>query len=464
MIIIDKNSKTPIYTQIYTQLSSQIKEGYIANGDRLTATRVLAKNINVSRHTVEKAYDLLIREGYVTSLQGSGYIVKNNIYTPKNKILPSSPSSRQRDKQIRYDMSNSCTDSDLVNTQWRKCMTDAIDVLQSMEISDFSQRQGESILLELISVKLSIYRGYTVEPYQIILTSGTHYCYDLVAGTLNKEEYTVLCEDPSNNIVKYCFSRFGYDIEYLPMESDGISTEELYKYNKCILCLTPDHQFPTGARLSSQKREKILQWAEETDSYIFEDEYDSAISYLPEANPSIAFYDKNDRVIHIGSFLYLLIPGMRISYVVLPKRLYPVYDWLFNGYSNSVPLVCQYAMVEYISEKGLDRYFRKFVTHYNKKRNTLLSCLEKAFGDKIDILGENFGLFITVSIKNDMSEAQLVESASQKSIKVYPLSPYEKKHHSDIPRIILGYGPISEKHIPKIVELLKEAWLKNGNT
>ena len=76
MIILDNNSQTPLYAQIYEQLKQEIVTGILPEGSRLPSTRHLAQTLAVGRNTVEYAYLQLSSEGYVTSRVGSGFTVE----------------------------------------------------------------------------------------------------------------------------------------------------------------------------------------------------------------------------------------------------------------------------------------------------------------------------------------------------------------------------------------------------
>lgn len=76
MIVLDNDSRVPLYLQIYEQLKEEIISGEILEGSKLYSTRTLATTLNVSRNTVESAYLQLSSEGYVTSKAGSGFIVE----------------------------------------------------------------------------------------------------------------------------------------------------------------------------------------------------------------------------------------------------------------------------------------------------------------------------------------------------------------------------------------------------
>lgn len=76
---IQKNSPVPIYMQIVYDIQNKINFGKLRSGDQLPSVRSISKECDINVNTVLKAYDQLIKEGYVTSQKGLGYYVSSNI-------------------------------------------------------------------------------------------------------------------------------------------------------------------------------------------------------------------------------------------------------------------------------------------------------------------------------------------------------------------------------------------------
>lgn len=74
-ILINSNSKEPLFQQIKEQIKQQIFSGELKEGDALPSMRVLAKNLKVSVITSKRAYEDLEKEGYLISAVGKGTFV-----------------------------------------------------------------------------------------------------------------------------------------------------------------------------------------------------------------------------------------------------------------------------------------------------------------------------------------------------------------------------------------------------
>ena len=74
-INLQPGAKAPLYEQIYAYIKCEIQEGHIKSGEKLPSTRALSRHLEVSRSTVELAYEQLLSEGYVEAEPYRGYFV-----------------------------------------------------------------------------------------------------------------------------------------------------------------------------------------------------------------------------------------------------------------------------------------------------------------------------------------------------------------------------------------------------
>ena len=92
-IPLDNTDTKPFYIQIYEYIRKEILNGNIAAQEKLPSARNLAANLNVSRSTVDNAYDQLVAEGYIYSIPKSGYYV-TDISADLMKPLPERPAKQ----------------------------------------------------------------------------------------------------------------------------------------------------------------------------------------------------------------------------------------------------------------------------------------------------------------------------------------------------------------------------------
>lgn len=114
----------------------------------------------------------------------------------------------------------------------------------------------------------------------------------------------------------------GKSVRKISLDHSGVSSSDIRRKDPNVLYTTPSHQFPTGIVMPVSRRIEVLNWTEEKkDRYIIEDDYDSDFKYETDTLPSLQGMDNCERVIYMGTFSKSSLPGLRISYMILPQHL-----------------------------------------------------------------------------------------------------------------------------------------------
>lgn len=471
LIYIDKKEKTPIYEQIYTFLKQKVLSGSLRFGDKLPATRKLATELLIGRNTVDKAYQQLIAEGYVTSKVGSGFAV-NKIpieFSASNQAIPSFRSLEEKKTQsvfIRYDFSHGAIDNSVFpHKQWRKSINHALTVMESYSCIHYPNRQGEASLRQSIALYLQSSRGVSCNASQVIITCGQQYSMEIIANLFEHSSKRFAMEDPGYDGIRVVFQNHNYQLIAIPVEKDGICLESVQNLNTDLLYLTPSHQFPTGAVLSIAKRHKLLQWAFDTNSYLIEDDYDSELRYDTNPIPSLQSLDTQDRTIYTGTFSKSLSPAIRVAYLVLPQSLIDQYHRYYYRYNSQVSFLHQTALAHFISSGNYEKHINRLRTLYRKRQNALLTALNTVFGNGADIFGEGAGKHILLTLKNSLSQDELIKRAEDIGIRVYS-TKVNYMNPADCPysQILLGFATIPTCDLGSILEDLHHVWSDNRKT
>lgn len=86
LIVIDHNSRIPIYEQIKTQIMALINSGVLVPGDKLPSLRALASDLSLNFNTIKKVFALLEADGVIESRQGAGFFVTAGAVENKNVL------------------------------------------------------------------------------------------------------------------------------------------------------------------------------------------------------------------------------------------------------------------------------------------------------------------------------------------------------------------------------------------
>jgi GntR family transcriptional regulator / MocR family aminotransferase len=266
-------------------------------------------------------------------------------------------------------------------------------------------------------------------------------------------------ENPGYHRIRVVLQDMGIETLPIPVDENGMDVSLLNKSKANVAYVTPSHQFPYGMIMPIARRLELINWAEENNGFIIEDDYDGEYRYKGKPIPALQGLAKNSQIIYLGTFSKSLIPSLRISYAVLPMQLYSTYVKQFTVYKQTVSRMHQDTLYHFIKGGHWNSHLNKMRTLYRKKRQALLQAIHRHLDRNVEVIGENAGLHIVLEVKRDLSEKRLVEKAMEFGVKVYPVSAYYfQNEYSGNPKVILGYGGLTETEIETGVELLKEAW------
>lgn len=202
-------------------------------------------------------------------------------------------------------------------------------------------------------------------------------------------------------------------------------------------------------------RLKLLSWAKEKDALIIEDDYDSELSYVNRPIPSLQGLDNNDRVVYLGTFSKSLSPALRVSYMVLPNHLIPIYQNLFDVNVSRVSLIIQKTLELFMSEGHWDRHLRKIRTINRKKHNLMKSSLEEKLGNTMRIESQGGGLAILINPVVKFDWHKLKQEAEKQKIKLYFA---KQMSGGEWEAIRMGFGGFNEDEIVEAINLFSMIW------
>ena len=158
-------------------------------------------------------------------------------------------------------------------------------------------------------------------PDNVLIVSGTQQAFSLTARVLLDEGASVVLEEPHYFGAYQALVAHGARICAVRTDGDGLVCDELPVVAPALVCVTPSHQFPTGAVLSLSRRLELLRYADAHDCWILEDDYDGEFRYYVLLSAALRSLDQGDRVIYVGTFSKVLSGGLRLAYMVLPAAL-----------------------------------------------------------------------------------------------------------------------------------------------
>lgn len=458
-INLDAGSDVPLYEQIYSYIKAEIQEGRIPCHEKLPSTRALSKYLDVSRSTIDLAYEQLLSEGYIESVPCKGYFVLqiDELYQFERKTVRKEDEPDINTKEYKYDFTPNGIDlNSFPYNAWRKLTRDVL-LDDRAEMFRLGDSQGEYGLRNAICNYLHQARGVNCTPNQIIVGAGNDYLLMLLATVIGSE-CKIAFENPTYKQAYRLFKNLSYDVYTVDMDSSGMEVSKLSEMDVDLAYVMPSHQYPLGVVMPIQRRMQLLKWASKREGrYIIEDDYDSEFRYKGKPIPALQGYDINDKVIYLGTFSRSIAPAIRMSYMVLPVPLLELYKKRSKFLSSTVSRADQLVVQRFIEDGYYERHLNKTRALYKNRHDLLLTSL-KPLSERCRISGENAGVHFLLTFEGK-EENKLMAEAQKWGVKVYGLSEY----YIDAPpkneaTILLGYANMAEEHLQKAALILNEIW------
>ena len=460
IIPLDGGRGEPLYQQIYGHIRREIETRRILPGEKLPSTRLLAANLQVSRSTVDLAYEQLYAEGYITSRPCRGYFaceIEGLYRQPETEEIRKTPKPREG-ASWDFDFALNGIDRDgFPYNTWRKLSRRVLSE-DDGTLFQLGDPQGDPGIRREIAAYLRHARGVQCDPEQVVVGAGNDYLLLLLHVILGPD-WKIAMEDPTYKSAWMDFQKMGYQVCPIRPDEQGMHPGRLEETGADLAYVMPSHQFPLGTVMPIQRRMQLLRWAAAKDRFLIEDDYDSEFRYKGKPVPSLQGYDTGGRVIYLGTFSKSLAPAIRISYMVLPRRLLDRYRESGRYFSATVSRVDQRILELFLGEGYFGRHLNRMRSVYRAKHDCLLGCLKGMEG--IRIKGEHAGVHILVQFGSGMSEEEAVRRALDAGVKVYGLSefcmePMAMKYSPAT--VLMGYATLKEEEIREAVGRLKKVW------
>ena len=445
----------PLHRQLYEALRRAMLDGKLGAGERLPSSRELTQDLKLSRNTVVSALNQLSVEGYLVSRVGSGTYVNDNL--PRAPSRPRGPSANTHTADLSkrgVALSSTFCSTQLEMQPFTPGIADfsAFPValwqrLQNKhwrmtypEMLDYSHSGGYAPLRRAVADYLRVFRSVPLDVDQVIITSGTQQSLELCSHLLADHGDTVWMEDPAYWGAVKAFTATGLKAHPVAVDEQGMNPQGADEaVPPRLIYTTPSHQYPTGAVMSLLRRQQVLAIARKHKSWILEDDYDSEFRFSGPPLSSLAGLDKEERVLYMGSFSKVLYPGLKLGYLVVPKRLVSAFKQAHYDLNRPGQMPLQAALAEFIELGHFASALRKARTSYAQRRHSLLEALQPCLGVAAQITGAEQGLHLCLRLPNTLDDKQLAQRIAEHGLLVRPLSAYCLQR-TDARGLVIGYG------------------------
>ena len=446
---LKKAPGVPLYEALYRCIRRDILSGKLAAGEKLPSKRALAAHLEVSKITVEAAYNQLLAEGYIRSEEKVGYFAENLQKLPSPAPIPDAAVQHAEDL---IDLTGD-SPSHFPFSVWSRLQREVmLDLGEGLLLP--LHKQGLPQLRCAIARHLQQFRGMQVNPDNILIGAGTDFLYNLLVQLLGRDKrYGV--EEPGYSKIQKIYEAAGAACNLLNLDKEGVDPEDLGDTQ--VLHISPSHHFPSGIVMSNARRRTLLDWAAaDSDRYIIEDDYDSEFRFNAHPMPALHTLDGGGKVIYLNTFSKTLAPSIRISYMVLPGSLMEKFRRTLGFYSCTVPSFEQYTLERFISRGHFEKHINRMRKHYKSIRNRVLTAITGCkYADHFTILEENAGLHFLLQVDLPLTDAQLTQTCRKLGLRVAPLSSYYRFPEENSHCLVVNYSGLTEEALTGLERILE---------
>jgi GntR family transcriptional regulator/MocR family aminotransferase len=446
LVSVDRTGGLPLHEQLELALRENIRQGRLPAGTKLPSSRQLAQQLGLSRGVVVEAYAQLTAEGYLVSSQGA----PTRVAAATSAERPPVPASSLQPR-LTYDFDPELPDlAAFPRDQWLRSFRAAARDAPFGALGEADVR-GAPDLRNALMDYLSRARSAAPEPEHTVVCSGFKHGFAALCRVLrDRGVERIGVEEPGWSPHRLLAEAAGLIPVPVPVDRLGIDVAQLAESQCEVVVLTPSHQHPTGAVLRPERRAALLEWAEDEDALIVEDDYDSELRYDRVAVGALQGLAP-ERVCQIGSTSLRLAPGLCMGWLLCPSWLTGALTYELGVSGGSPPALGQLALRDFIVRGELDRHVRRMRGRYRSRRSALVAALENHLPDA-RVHGVPAGTFLLVSLAGPLDLQGLLRRAAESGVGVRPVD----SSSSDI-ELVLGYANLSEPAIERGIALLADA-------
>lgn len=442
----------PLYRQIYDRFRDAIADGVLKPGDRIPSARALTKELGLARGTIDAAYALLAAEGYIQPRGQAGTIVTPGL-TSRPRMGNTKPESAAKvtatsfrpESVLPFQMGLPALD-EFPRKVWARLGARCLRAMQS-PVMVHPAVYGLPELRSQIAAYLQVARGITCTPSQVFITSGYRHTLSLIAQALLKAEDQVWVENPGYPPTRELFDSLSISAVTVPVDQDGLVVSEGIEHapQARAAVVTPAHQSPLGVSLSLPRRWALLDWAVQNDAWIIEDDYDGEYRYVSRPLPALKSLDREGRVLYSGTFSKMLLPSLRLAYLVVPAAQVERFEQVSHTFTGGSPELIQSLVSTFMAEGHFARHIQRMRRLYAERRDATVAGLESVLGKHMHIDSQPGGMHLILRLKGKLSDRQLAARMLEHGLYAEALSDWTVSDHDNTSALLINFTNIDSQ-------------------
>ena len=384
-----------VYEKVCEYYIKQMKEGALKPGDKMPSIRTSEKILGVSRTSIETGFLQLAADGYIYSVEKVGYFVSDMLEnnSEDEEQVPQNIDSGSR--VYEYDLATIGEDKTVSCLNlWRRYMKSALR--QEDRLLSYANNQGEYDLRQEIAAYVRKNRNIICSAEDVVIGAGFQNLLQILIPLIPGEKTISF---PTKDFMDgaILFKSAGFTVNFRDKESH-------------VIYVTPSYMTKWGDVMTMKRRRELAEHVTKNNHLLIEDDYQNEFVYSSKPTPSLYAMTGGENVAFLGSFSRVLLPSVRISFLILPKKARKEYLQIRGLYNQTASKAEQIALTQFLRDGHLDRHIKKIKRLYDDKRNLMYEVLQKFFSDDAEIIMGESGMELAVKLKGDNILAQIEDS------------------------------------------------------
>jgi 2-aminoadipate transaminase len=265
----------------------------------------------------------------------------------------------------------------------------------------YSTTEGHAELRAWIAARYER-RGVTVDPDQVLITTGSQQCLDLLGKLFIEKGDEVILERPSYLGTIQAFTMFEPRFVTVDLEEDGPNLEQAERLlatgRPKLFYAVPNFQNPSGLTYSRAKREALGELLRNHPETIFiEDDPYGELRFSGEHHKPLYAYTEG-RSIMLGSFSKITVPGFRLGWMVAPPEIIRLAVKAKQAADLHSSTFNQFVIAEYLKRHSIDDHIAKITERYGAQARAMVAALEREAPAGVSFTRPEGGMFSWVTL------------------------------------------------------------------
>ncbi|MDR1552146.1 MAG: PLP-dependent aminotransferase family protein [Prevotellaceae bacterium] len=282
----------------------------------------------------------------------------------------------------------------------------------------YGETEGDLKLRQLLVERYNK-QGFNIDLKNLVIVTASQQGLDLISKVFLNRGDKVVCGLPSYLGALQAFNSYGANMIGIRYDAALDNTLEvlqtLGELPKFIYTI-PDFQNPSGITMSEADRRMVLNIAEKYNVIIVEDCPYREVRFEGEHIKTIYEMDKSGRVILLGTFSKIFVPGFRLGWVVAHETIIDKIVTAKQSVDLCSPVLDQKIAAKFLEKSYLDQNIPKIIENYRRKRDVMIAAFEKYMPEGVKWTRPQGGLFLFITLPDYMDAKDLFDIAIKENV------------------------------------------------